>query len=297
MSKDFGPVLVTGADTGIGRLTVETMAAKGYPTYAGVFDPSNIKELSALENVKSIQFDVTKPDDIRKVVDWIEDLGDGLYGVVNNAGISDLWPLIESPESYFHRVLNVNLYGVYRVTNAVVPFLQQTKGRIVTMGSLSGTIPSKMIGAYSVSKFAVEALTDIYNFELRKFGITAITIKPGNVQSNISNASAPILRKRQDDYEQSSYKEELAPLFDNLDNPAYLKRVQYDKPDRVVESIIDALYTENPKNKYLVANELDTKAAMKWMFRVTAQLNQHHTNSIDKVKLHQMLDEQVDKFT
>ncbi|MHA2090018.1 MAG: SDR family NAD(P)-dependent oxidoreductase [Candidatus Kariarchaeaceae archaeon] len=296
MESNFGPVLVTGADTGIGRLTVETLADKGYKVYAGVYDPNNVEILSNIENVKAVKTDVTNEEDMKILHEWVEKEGAGLYGIVNNAGISDIWPLIESPESYFHRVMDVNLYGVFRVSNAVMPFLIKSKGRIVTIGSLSGTIPTKLIGAYSISKFAVEALTDIYHFETKAFGIQAITIKPGNMQSDISKALAPILKLRKPEFEKSAYKGELSALFDNLDNPDYLERSQYEKPVRVVDAIINALYSPNPKSKYLVASQSDTNFALKWMFRVAAQLNQDHEQSVDREKLHSMLDRELDKF-
>jgi NAD(P)-dependent dehydrogenase (short-subunit alcohol dehydrogenase family) len=296
MENDFGPVLVTGADTGIGRLTVETLAKKGYKVYAGVYDPNNIEILSNFENVKAVKIDVTNKEDLKILHEWVEKEGAGLYGIVNNAGVSDMWPLVESPVNYFHRVMDVNLYGVFRVTNAVIPFLVESKGRIVTMGSLAGTIPTKLIGAYSISKFAVEALTDILHFETKPFGIKAITIKPGNVQSDISKALAPILKQRIAEYEKSAYKSELSSLFDNLDNPDYLERSQYETPDKVVNAIIDALYSPNPKSKYLVASQGDTNFALKWMFRVAAQLNQKHEHSMDRDVLHEMLDTELDKF-
>ncbi len=296
MVENFGPVLVTGADTGIGRATVESIAKKGYEVYAGVYDLDNVELLSNIENIKAVKVDVTNKEDMRNLSDWIENEGAGLYGIVNNAGISDMWPLIESPESYFNRVMDVNLYGVFRVTNAVMPFLIESKGRIVTMGSLSGTIPTKLIGAYSISKFAVEALTDILHFETKQFGIQAITIKPGNVQSDISKALAPILKQRIPEYEKSSYKSELSSLFDNLNNPVFLERSQHDKPDKVIEAIIAALYSPKPKLKYLVANQNDTNFALKWMFRVAAQLNQNHMHSVERELMHKMLDNELDKF-
>jgi NAD(P)-dependent dehydrogenase (short-subunit alcohol dehydrogenase family) len=296
MNKEFAPVLVTGADTGIGRLTVETLSKNGYSVYAGMYLEDNIESLSVFENVKCVKLDVTKPDDIENLVKWIEDEGKGLYGVVNNAGIGETWPLIESTEEEFHAVMNINLYGVFRVTTAVMPFLIESKGRVLTLGSLSGTIPTKFIGAYSVSKFAVEAFTDVLHFETRKFGVTAITIKPGNFQTDISKARVVALKSRIERHEKSKYKEELAPLYENLENPDYLNRIQFEKPYPVAEAIVDALYSPEPKLKYLVADQNDTSFAIKWMCRVIAQLNQRNENAVDKDTLHSMLDKELSKF-
>lgn len=296
MSSKFAPVLVTGADTGIGRLTVETLANKGYSVYAGAYLESNIEALSAIENVKGVKLDVTNQNDIDNLVRWIENEGSGLYGVVNNAGIGETWPLIESTEEEFHAVMNINLYGVFRVTTAVMPFLIESKGRVLTLGSLSGTIPTKFIGAYSVSKFAAEAFTDVLHFETKKFGVTAITIKPGNFQTDISKARAAALKSRIERHEKSRYKEELGPLFENIENPEYLNRIQFEKPFPVAEAIAEALYSPEPKLKYLVADKNDTTFALKWMCRVIAQLNQRNPQGVDRDFLHSMLDKELDKF-
>ncbi|OLS23661.1 MAG: 3-oxoacyl-[acyl-carrier-protein] reductase FabG [Candidatus Heimdallarchaeota archaeon LC_2] len=296
MSVKFGPILITGADTGIGRATAIGLANRGYKVYASVYSEINIEELEKIDNVNAFKLDVTNPEDISAIKKWIEAKGEGLYGIVNNAGIGETWPLIESTEEEIHRIININLYGVIRVTTALMPLLTQSKGRVVTIGSLSGTIPTKFIGAYSVSKFAVEAFVDVLSFEVKKMGIKAITIKPGNMKSDITKAGVPILISRRDRFEKSQYKAEFQPLYDNIDNAKYLERRAYETPERVIDAIAHALYSENPKSKYLVANEEECQNAINWMCRVIAQLNQNQDHSLDKATIHQFLDKQLDKF-
>ena len=290
------PVLVTGADTGIGRQTVETLAKNGHRIYAGAYLQSSIDELNKLENVKAHQLDVTKQDSIDKLAEWISSQGDGLYGVVNNAGVADNWPTMEMTEAEFHRVVNINLYGVFRVTNTLMPMLIESKGRVVTMGSLSGTIPTKFIGPYSVSKFGVEALMDIYYFEMRPFGLHFATVKPGNVKSNITKQMVPIFEKRKDRIATSHFRNELEMLQKGLKNEDVLERVEYEPPTRVVAAIEHALYSDTPKTKYFVTTYEDNKAGLGWMLRVIAQLNQGHTYPVSREDLHAMLDKQLDKF-
>ncbi|MDH5402885.1 MAG: SDR family NAD(P)-dependent oxidoreductase [Candidatus Heimdallarchaeota archaeon] len=296
MNGSFGPVLVTGADTGIGRQTVETLAGRGYTIYATAYLQENVDILNSIENVKSTTLDVTNSASIDKLVEWVKEQGDSLYGIVNNAGITDYWPLVESTEEEFHRVLQVNLYGVVNVTRKLMPFIIENKGRIVNIGSLSGTIPTKLIGSYSISKFAVEAFTDILYFEVRKFGVTCVTIKPGDVQSGITKAMASLLKSKKDRYETSHYKDELSGAYQGIENQQFLDRVDKDKPDNVVNAISEALFSDNPKLKYLVTNEKDTQSAIGWSFRVIAQLLQNHPHAISRENLHQMLDQQLDKF-
>lgn len=296
MTNHFGPVLVTGADTGFGRATVEHLAEQGYKVYATVYFPDNINELEQIKNVSAFKLDVTNPNDVEAIRKWIEGKGDGLYGIVNNAGIGETWPLIESTEDEIYKIFNVNLLGVIRVTHALISMLMESNGRVVTIGSLSGTIPSKIIGAYSISKFAVEAYVDVLSFEVRKMGVKAITIKPGNFKTDITKARVHTLTSRRDRFENSLYKPELQPLYDNIENPAFIEREGYETPERVVEAITHALYSDNPKSKYLVVTDKECQDAINWMCRVIAQLNQGHDQKLDKNTIHQLLDKQLDKF-
>ena len=178
-------VLITGATSGIGRNAAEHLAKAGYFVYAGARKAEDIEELNRIDNIMAVRIDVTKQDQIDAAVALIEKQGRGLWGVVNNAGVSVQGPLIEIPESDLQFVLDVNLMGVYRVSKAFAPMIIQSKGRIVNISSISGVLTAYGYGPYSISKHAVEAYTDTLADEMWDFGVRVSAIEPGNYKSEI----------------------------------------------------------------------------------------------------------------
>jgi NAD(P)-dependent dehydrogenase (short-subunit alcohol dehydrogenase family) len=128
-------VLVTGASTGIGRLTAETLAADGYLVYAGARKQSDMDALDAIDNVQAIRLDVTKQDEIDAAVQTVRKNGHGLWGVVNNAGINRIDPLIEIDMDDLEVLFDVNVFGVVRVTKSFAPLLIESGGRVVVVSS------------------------------------------------------------------------------------------------------------------------------------------------------------------
>jgi len=102
-SSGHKAVLITGASSGLGRAMTEMMASKGYFVYAGARKDKDIEELNAIANVQAVRLDVTKQDEIDAAVKTIRDAGRGLYGLVNNAGVVVLSPLIE-PGTYQSKI-------------------------------------------------------------------------------------------------------------------------------------------------------------------------------------------------
>jgi NAD(P)-dependent dehydrogenase (short-subunit alcohol dehydrogenase family) len=178
-------VLVTGASSGIGRKITERLASRGFFVYAGARAQKDLDDLNAIKNVQSIRLDVTVPADIAAAVATVTKAGRGLYGVVNNAGVVVVAPLIELEEKDLDFIFGVNVYGPYRITKAFAPLLLESKGRVVNISSLNGIVASPMIGAYSMSKHAVEAFGDALSAELARFGVRVSLIEPGNYGTEI----------------------------------------------------------------------------------------------------------------
>ena len=173
-------VLVTGASSGIGRKITERLSSQGMFVYAGARAQKDLDELSQIKNVQAVLLDVTVPADIAAAVATVTKAGRGLYGVVNNAGVVVVAPLIEAEEKDLDFIFNVNMYGPYRITKAFAPLLLESKGRVVNISSLNGIVAGPMIGAYSMSKHAVEAYGDALAGELGRFGVRVSLIEPGN---------------------------------------------------------------------------------------------------------------------
>ena len=159
-------VLVTGASTGIGRKITEKLAAEGYFVYAGARKDEDIEALNLIENVRAVRLDVTIQEDIDAAVNTVEAGGLGLYGLVNNAGVNVLAPLIEIDEAELDFLFDVNIYGPYRITKAFAPLIIESQGRISNISSISGTLSGPLYGIYSMSKHALEAYTDSLTIEM-----------------------------------------------------------------------------------------------------------------------------------
>ncbi len=142
-------VLVTGASTGIGRKITAALAAEGYFVYAGARKQADLDALNEIENVQSIKLDVTIDEEIAATVETVRDGGRGLYGLVNNAGVYIGGPLVDVDLDEFRWLMDVNVYGVYLVTQAFAPMIIAEKGRITTIGSISGILSGRFSGQYT----------------------------------------------------------------------------------------------------------------------------------------------------
>jgi len=226
MTANQKAILVTGASTGIGRNIAETLAARGVFVYAGARKQADIDALSAIDNIQGIRLDVTVQEEIDAAVETITNEGRGLYGLVNNAGVSVSGPMIEIEEGDMQFQMDVNLFGPYRVTKAFAPLIIENKGRITTTGSISGILSGVLYGPYSMSKHAVEAYADTLATEMEKFDVQVSIIEPGNYNSAIVGSKLRRMQERGQTTTGSLYEEEIEAL---LRRPA--DRSVYKEPD------------------------------------------------------------------
>jgi len=265
-------VLVTGASTGIGRNITEHLAADGYFVYAGARKEADLKALAAIANVQAIRLDVTKPDEIAAAVATVQKSGRGLYALVNNAGIGSLDTTVGGSDAEFERVMAVNLFGPYRVTKAFAPLIIAEKGRITTIGSISGVLASGISGAYAMSKHAMEAFTDSLAQELAPKGVLVSIIDPGTYDTAIARNA--LARSSRD--------------LHTLD------RSMYPQPDEVSAAVKDALFAPTPKRRYLVCpSEAEAQVVIYKQLNQLVQLNEGQRYTYDRESLIRMLDENL----
>ena len=182
-------ILVTGASTGIGRHLAETLAENGYHVYAGARKEKDLAALDEIENITAVRLDVTQQDEVDAAVEMIKEKGTGLYGLVNNAGVGGGDMVVDTPIDKQTFVYDVNVEGVYRTTQAFAPLVIEAKGRIVTTGSIAGTLSWPGGSAYSGSKHWIEAFTDALAGEMEPLGVSVSVVEPGNYKSNIRRTS------------------------------------------------------------------------------------------------------------
>lgn len=280
-------VLVTGASSGLGRAMTEMMAAKGYFVYAGARKNKDIDELNAIENVQAVRLDVTKQDEIDAAFNTISDAGRGLYGLVNNAGVVVLMPLIETDEEDFNFQMDVNIYGPYRITRAFAPLIIESKGRISTIGSIAGTLSSSTWGPYSMSKHAMEAFSDALADEMKRFDVKVSLIEPGTYQSRIGASAVKRMKQREQKLDGSEFKSEMDQNVEWLTTTL----AQSGDPNEVAEAVMHALFDENPKPRYLVVpNQEQAQWTINRAIQRLVEQNNDQKYSYDRAALIEMLD-------
>ncbi|WP_251357814.1 SDR family oxidoreductase [Kangiella sp. TOML190] len=286
-------VLVTGATSGIGKNIAMTLADKGYFVYAGARKQKDIDALNAINNVQAVKLDVTKQSDIDAAVEFIQTQERGLYGLVNNAGVGVFAPLIEISEEDMQFQMDVNLFGPYRVTKAFAPMIIESKGRISTIGSISGANASRFFGAYSMSKFAVEAFTESLAQEMAKFGVGVSVVEPGNYNSKIAASALKRMEKNAKKNFKSLYQQEFQGLSKYLTGD----RSRFKEPDDVSAAVMDALFSETPKTRYMVVPVAsEGEWALRGMIKRMVQMNHAHQFSLSRDQLIEILDQELGKL-
>ncbi|TQV72366.1 SDR family oxidoreductase [Aliikangiella marina] len=286
-------VLVTGATSGIGLRITEHLSSQGYFVYAGARKDEDMQRLNKLKNVQAVRLDVNKQAQIDAAVKTIQTAGRGLYGLVNNAGVAILGPLTETPENDFDFQMQVNLYGPYRVTKAFAPMIIESKGRISTIGSISGILSGPLFGPYSMSKHAIEAFTDSLAAEMAQFGVKVSVIEPGNYNSKIGENLKRRFKGKEKLLEQSRYKEAWTGVMERVGS-----RTQYKDPIDVAKAVEEALFNAAPKKRYLVVpNQREADITVRQAIREAVQLNFSHEYSLDQESLMKVLDEEIKRVS
>ncbi|MFQ5908563.1 MAG: SDR family NAD(P)-dependent oxidoreductase [Thermoplasmata archaeon] len=244
-------VMITGASTGIGAACALHLDGRGVKVFAGVRNASDGAALkqNASDRLTPVLIDVTLPDAIaaaRRVVADAIDPG-GLAGVVNSAGIFLGGPLEFASLDDLREEFEVNLFGTIAVTQAFLPALRKGRGRVVNIGSYSGQIALPFLGPYAASKHALEAISDSWRVELRRWGIWVAVIEPGVVDTPLREKVIEKLRKIREAYPPEAH-ELYGQVFGMTE-----EQPQRGMPAlRVAETVEHALFASRPKRRYVV---------------------------------------------
>lgn len=189
MSK--GNVLVTGASSGIGAATAWLFAQKGYTVWGTTRNLAKLDRLPDLQqSVRFVEMDVTKDESVERAVSKVLAEAGQLDVLVNNAGGAVYGPIEEVPMELVIKQFELNVFGLLRVTKAIIPHMRQRRsGIIVNISSLAGKLVIPYQTHYSASKHAVEAFTEGLRQELRPFGVKVVGILPGDINTNFNNAT------------------------------------------------------------------------------------------------------------
>ncbi|HVZ79385.1 MAG TPA: SDR family oxidoreductase [bacterium] len=181
--------LITGANSGFGLATAESLARRGWRVYAGYRNPRRAGALWSLARtlpVFPIVMDVDRTPSVEKGVRQILKKEGRIDFLLNNAGfvMAGCWE--DLSEKDIRAQFETNVFGILRVARAVVPVMRrQGGGRILNVGSISAFIGTPLIGAYAASKFAVNSLTEAMRMELREWGVQVAELNPGEIRTQV----------------------------------------------------------------------------------------------------------------
>jgi NAD(P)-dependent dehydrogenase (short-subunit alcohol dehydrogenase family) len=262
---DNRAVVITGASTGIGAACALHLDRVRFAVFAGVRKPEDGVALqkAGSERLVPLELDVTDLATIRKscavVLDATKERG--LFGLINNAGIAVVGPLEAVPISDLRQQLEVNVIGQVAVIQAFLPLIRQARGRIVNMGSIAGLSTMPLMGPYSASKFALEAITDALRLEVQQWGIHVAIVEPGAIATPIWNKSAIEAAERE-----AAIETELRTLYKPVVTAVRKAVGEASKraipPDAVVKVVEEALTAPAPKTRYLVGTDAKFRALL-----------------------------------
>lgn len=187
-------ILITGASSGFGRDTAETLAAAGHQVFAGIRD-SKTRNLATAEALKvkgidPVELDVTSDASVSAAFAYVlAKTGNRLDVLINNAGIASAGVSEAFTPDQVRDLFEVNVFGVQRMLRAALPTFRHNHGGLaINIGSILGRVTFPFFGLYGASKFALEALTDSYRLELSQFGVELTLVQPSAYPTNMYSA-------------------------------------------------------------------------------------------------------------
>jgi len=237
-------VLITGCSSGIGRATAEAFLDEEWEVYATARNPADVETLGD-RGCTIATLDVTEDDDVRRVVDRVIEEQGRIDCLVNNAGYAQFGPIEDVPVDAVHRQFDVNVYGAHRLTRAVLPHMRRRReGTVVNVSSVAGRLSFPGGGVYSGSKFALEAMTDALRAEVDEYGVDAVLIEPGPVDTSFTRRAD----REIEGIERSGAYESFYDVFEDTQaigggGPGAVS------PERVAEDILNAASSTKPASR------------------------------------------------
>jgi hypothetical protein len=255
-------IFITGCSTGIGFATVKSLVNAGYSVHATVRSEKDKHDLLSLSPTVNVYLmDVTEPESVNDAITELAAklAGQPLYGLINNAGIAVAGPMEMIPMDDFQFQFEVNVFGTLRVTQAIIPLLDENNSYVISISSKAALISLPFTGAYSASKKALEGYTDTMRREMIQTGIKFVLIEPGAVKTPIWDKAEEI---DLDPYEGTRYE----PIMERVKHAAVSGGKNGAEVEKLAELITSILSKKNPKTRYIFSKSpLIEIRIPKWM--------------------------------
>jgi len=239
-------VLITGASSGIGKETAKLLVENGHLVYGAARRLDKMNDLKEAA-IKLLEMDVTNDESMVKGIQKIIETEKRIDVLVNNAGYGSFGALEDVPLSEAKYQFEVNIFGLARLTQLVLPHMRkQQSGKIVNISSMGGKFGEPHGAWYHATKFAVEGLSDSLRMELKQFKIDVVIIEPGAIKSEWGGIAKENLLKVSGNTPYKNLAAKHAALIDET-----YKRVG-SEPIVIAKTIAKAINSNNPKTRYTV---------------------------------------------
>ncbi len=240
--------LITGTSTGIGQAAALHFARKGHHVYASMRNPDKgggpLRDAANAENlsIDLVALDVDDAESVKQGVAGVLEAEGRVDVLINNAGVGGGSPFEETTDEAWHAMMETNFHGAVRMTQAVLPGMRARRhGNIVQVSSVSGRLANSPQAAYSASKFALEAASEVLAQEVVRFGIRVAIVEPGVILT-------PIFAKNAGEPDLSSPYAEFAIRIGRF----FAARLQEQVPPSLVAEVIEqAIEADPPKLRWL----------------------------------------------
>ncbi|WP_335999710.1 SDR family oxidoreductase [Halorientalis halophila] len=241
-------VLITGASSGIGRASAEAFLDEDWTVYATARDTDDVADL-AEAGCETLELDVTVQGDAEAAIERVIEEEGRLDCLVNNAGYAQFGPVEDVPTERVHDQFDVNVYGPHRLIREALPHMrEQGDGTIVNVSSVAGRIATPGMGVYNSSKFALEGLTDALRAEVDDYGVDAVLIEPGPVDTSFGDRADEEL---DDGTERSGAYESIYAFYEEGQTFGGASALSI-PPTDVAETILEAACSPDPEPRYPV---------------------------------------------
>ena len=247
-------IFITGSSTGLGRAAAKLFASKGWKVIATMRNPEKETELGKLDNVTLLALDVTNPDQIKNVVEKVIKTS-GVDVVFNNAGYGLAGPLEGLTDDQIMRMVNTNLMGTIRTTQAFVPYFRAKRnGLFINTTSIGGLISVPFNSIYHATKWALEGWSESMAFELKRFGIGMKTLSPGGMKTDFFTRSF-------DTGKHDAYDQLVDKVMAVITDPASI--ATYSNPEQIAEVVYEAATDGKDQLRYVAGDDAKATYAMR----------------------------------
>jgi NAD(P)-dependent dehydrogenase (short-subunit alcohol dehydrogenase family) len=264
----FKNILITGGTDGLGRAAATLLASEGYRVFAAGRSPQKRAALEQFAEehklpLETVDLDVTSDESAGRAVAEVERRAGSVDVLVNNAGIAIAAVVEEISLADLRKQFETNLFGAVRMAQRVLPRMRERRrGRIINLSSIAGKTANPLMGPYSASKHALEAISDAMRMELAQFGIHVVLIEPGFIPTNMGQVSASLSAQYMQNIATSPYVRTYTGFVGMWRKVVSRAR---STPDDCARVILYAIRAGSPRPRYLVTREAKITAAMRWL--------------------------------